>query len=101
MAEPQEHEGNREKKMMEKRYRALQIEQQKRMLIKRLVTPEAYERLMNVRIANYELYSQLVDMLISMSQQGRIGAAITEDNIKQILLKLTPKKESNITFQHK
>ena len=79
----------------------MQVEQQKRMLIKRLLTPEAYERLMNVRIANHELYSQLVDMLLSMSQQGRIGAAITEDQIRQILSKLTLKKEPTITFQHK
>ncbi len=101
MAEPSEREGEHERKLMEKRYKALQIEQQKRMLVKRLLTSGAYERLMNVRIANFELYSQLVDLLLSMSQQGRIGVAITEEQLRQILAKLTPKNESTITFQHK
>ncbi len=101
MAEPSAPEGDNEKKTMERRYRALQIEQQKRSLVKGLLTVGAYERLMNVRIANYELYSQLVDLLIAMSQQNRIGSAITEEQLKQILSRMTPKKESTITFQHK
>lgn len=86
---------------MEKRIRALQLDQQKRSIVKKYMTVEAYERLMNVRVANHDLYSQLVDLIIAMAQQQRITSQLTEDQLKQILTRLTFKKESTIEFKHK
>ncbi len=80
---------------------ALQVEQQKRLAVKRYLTVGAYERLMNVRVANFELYSQLVDLLLNMAQSQRVTGQITEDQLKQILSRLTYKKESTIEFKHK
>ena len=100
LAQSSDAEGQREK-MMQQRLQALQIEQQKRMAVKKYLTTSAYERLMNVRVANFELYSQLVDLIISMVQSQRVTGQITEAQLKEILSRLTYRKESTIEFKHK
>ncbi len=100
LAQQQDAEGERAK-MMQQRMQALQAEQQKRMAAKKYLTTGAYERLMNVRVANFELYSQLVDLIIAMAQSQRVTGQITEDQLKQILVRLTYRKESTIEFKHK
>ena len=99
--EQQPDENDKLRKAVAKRIRAMQIEQQKRELARKYMTPEAYERLSNVRMANPELYSQLVDLVISMVQSGRATSRLTEDQIKSILAKLTYRPESRIEFKHK
>ncbi|MDE1859094.1 MAG: hypothetical protein KGH67_01050 [Candidatus Micrarchaeota archaeon] len=102
MAERSEGEQNDERqKLIERRMKALQIEQQKRNLVKRFMTIEAYERLMNVRVANFELYSQLLDLIISSVQSNRVTGQITEAQLKDILARMTYKSESRIEFKHK
>ncbi len=100
MAQPEDAEAERQK-ALQQRMRALQAEQQKRMAIKKYLTVGAYERLMNVRVANFELYSQLVNMLLATAQNQGITGQINEEQLKQILGRLTYKKESTIEFKHK
>ena len=100
MAQPEDAEAERQK-ALQQRMRALQAEQQKRMAIKKYLTIGAYERLMNVRVANFELYSQLVNMLLATVQNQGISGQINEEQLKQILGRLTYKKESTIEFKHK
>lgn len=80
---------------------ALQMEQQKRNAAKRFMTVEAYERLMNVRVSNYELYSQLLDLIISLANSNRLSSPLTEAQLKDILNRITYKPESKIEFKHK
>lgn len=103
MAEEAQEEGSNEKmrRSLMKRIKAQQIEQQKREVVKKYLTPEAYERLMNVRISNYELYAQLLDLVISLIQNNRVVSKLTEAQLKGILEKLTYKPESSIEFKHK
>lgn len=100
MAQTEDAEAERQK-ALQQRMRALQAEQQKRMAIKKYLTVGAYERLMNVRVANFELYSQLVNLLLASVQNQGITGQITEEQLKQILGRLTYKKESTIEFKHK
>ncbi len=99
--EGSEQQQSEYKKEMAKRLRALQMEQQKRELMKRFMTTDAYERLMNVRISSHELYSQLVDIILTMVQSKRITGKITEPQLREILARLTYKPESKIEFRHK
>lgn len=104
MAQPQEDEAQQQaqnKALMEKKVRAMQIEQQKRSMVKRYLTNEAYERLMNVRMANHDLYTQLTDLLIAMAQNRRIEGQLSEEQLKQILSRMSYKKEPSIEFKHK
>jgi programmed cell death protein 5 len=89
------------KKEVYRRLREMQIEQEKKALAKRFMTPEAYERLMNVRVANYELYSQLLELLIAMAKNNKIASKLTEEQLTDLLSRLTYRPESKIEFKHK
>lgn len=78
-----------------------QIEQQKKELVRTLVEPAAYERLMNVRVSNPELYAQIVDLIISLAQQGRLQGKLTETQFMAIMQKITYKPDTKIEFKHK
>ena len=102
-SEEQQEKSNEDKvkEMINKRMKALQIEQQKKEMLKRIMSNQAYERLMNVRVANYDLYSQVVDLLIAMARSNRITSQITDDQLKSILAKVTYKPDTKIEFKHK
>lgn len=89
------------KKELYRRMREMQIEQEKKSLAKQLMDAPAYERLMNVRVANYDLYAQLLDLLISMARSNRVSGKITEAQLREILAKMTARPESKIEFKHK
>ena len=78
-----------------------QMEQQKKELMKQFLEPDAYERLMNVRLSNPELYNQLVNLIVSLVQSNRIAGKLTEEQLKAILAKITFKREPKIEFKHK
>ena len=103
MAEESERPSAEERyrKEMQKKINEMKAEQQRRELAKRYMTPQAYERLMNVRISNHELYAQIINFIIAMVQGKRITSKLTEDQLKSILSKLTAKPEGTITFMHK
>ena len=89
------------RKELNKRLKAIQLEQQKRLLAKRYMTEEAYERLMNVRVSNYDLYMNILNMIISTAQSGRFAERITEKQLVEILSRLTYKPEPKIEFRRK
>jgi programmed cell death protein 5 len=98
---PEGEEDERIKKAIAKRLRELQIEQQKREIVRKYLEPNAYERLMNVRVSNYELYAQLLDLIISMAQSNRLPGRITDKQLVDLLTKLTARPEPKIEFKHK
>ena len=97
----QEGEEDRARKEFAKRMREQQLEQQKREILRRFLTPEAFERISNVRLANPELYNKFVDLVIAMAQSNRLSAKITEAQLTELLSKLTEKTQPNIEFRHK
>ena len=98
-----EGEGEEEelKKAIAKRLKELQMEQQKRAIVRRYLEPAAYERLMNVRVSNYELYAQLLDLIISIAQTNKLRGRITDKQLVELLAKLTARPEPKIEFKHK
>ena len=89
------------RKELNKRLKAIQLEQQKRLLAKRYMTEGAYERLMNVSVSNYDLYMNILNMIISTAQSGRFAERITEKQLVEILSRLTYKPEPKIEFKRK
>ncbi len=96
-----ENDDNAAKKEMAKRLQKIQLEQQKRMLAKRYMTEGAYERFMNVRVSNYDLYMNILNMIISTAQSGRFSEKITEKQLVEILSRLTYRPEPKIEFKRK
>jgi programmed cell death protein 5 len=62
-----------------------------------LLDPAARQRLMNVRIVKPELASAVENYLINAASTGRLNRALTDDELKQILLSLQqPKRDFKI-----
>lgn len=101
----EEDDGQRYQKEMRKRVaeamRRAQMEQQKKDLMRQFLEPDAYERLMNIRVSNPELYDQLVGMVVSLIQSNRVTGKISEAQLRSILGRITYRKEPRISFKHK
>lgn len=80
----------------------LQKEMQLREALRQILEPDAFERLMNVRMANRELYFQIAQMLLYAAQQGKLQGKIGEQELLAILNKIkSGEKEPTITFKRK
>jgi len=65
-----------------------QLESQKQALLRRILTPEARRRLTNLNMVKPEFTQQLELQLIQLAQQGRINLPITDEQLKELLVKL-------------
>jgi programmed cell death protein 5 len=65
-----------------------QLESQKQALLRRILTPEARQRLTNLNIVKPEFTQQLELQLIQLAQAGRINLPITDDQLKELLVRL-------------
>lgn len=65
-----------------------QLERQKQALLRRILTPEARSRLTNLRMVKPEFTVQLEIQLIQLAQQGRIAIPITDQQLKELLVRL-------------
>lgn len=73
------------------------IEAQRQSILRQLLTPEARDRLANVRMAYPDIARSVEDQLIRLAQAGQINSQIDEPTLKQILRKVSPqKREINI-----
>jgi len=84
------NERTREEEMKQMRERALRI----------LLTPEARQRLNNLKMVRPELVSNVEDYIIAMGSQGRINRALTDEELKQILLQIqSSRRDFKINFR--
>ena len=100
MEEDEQQHQKLQKRLVDAVRRA-QLEEKKKDLIKRITEPAAYERLMNIRASNPELYGQLVDMMISIIQSNRVAGKISEQQLVSLLERMTARNETTIEFRHK
>ena len=94
----EELEALRKKRMLELQQRIAveqkqaqahqQLERQKQALLRRILTPEARSRLTNLKMVKPEFTDQLELQLIQLAQQGRIAIPITDEQLKELLVRL-------------
>jgi len=102
MAEEDELDALRRRKLQELEYRAQQesaaqeqakhVDAQKQALMRQLLTPEARERLANLRMTRPDIVESVESQLITLVQSGRINQQIDDFTLRQILRKIMPKK---------
>jgi len=74
-----------------------QLEQQKQALLRNLLSPEARQRLTNLKMIKPEFTEQLELQLIQLAQVGKLPTPLSDAQLKQILTQLqTHKREPKI-----
>ena len=95
-------EGEEQNQLYQKRLQALQMEMKKRELLRNMLVPSAYERMMNVRMSSPELYEKVVGSLAYLAQSGKAGEGkISDGQLYELLSKLTARRETSIEFKSK
>ncbi|MCL2712760.1 MAG: DNA-binding protein [Methanomassiliicoccaceae archaeon] len=84
----------------EAKERARQMEIQKQAMLRQILTPEARDRLSNVRVANPEMANMVEVQLIQLAQSGRLAGMINDDMLRDILMRVAPQRRE-ITIERR
>jgi programmed cell death protein 5 len=77
-----------------------EMEMQKKQAMMQILTPEARSRLANIRLTKSEFVDQIEIQLIQLAQMGRIQSKITDEQLKELLKKVSgQKREINISWR--
>ncbi len=101
---PESYEGFEDKeakKALARMYKDMQREQQIKSILRQLLDPAAYERIMNISVSNHDLYMQLSNMIVQLAQSNQINGKISDAQLVSLLNRLTYKPEPKIEFKHK
>jgi programmed cell death protein 5 len=69
-----------------------QLEAQKQALLRRILTPEARQRITNLKMVKSEFAKSLELQLIQVAQAGKVRIPITDEQLKEILIRLQGQK---------
>ncbi|NHK32167.1 MAG: DNA-binding protein [Asgard group archaeon] len=79
-----------------------QIDAQKEMVLRQILTPKARDRLANIKMARPDFAEGIENQLISLASRGNLQGQVTEEQLIDILKKLqSGKRESTIEFKRK
>ena len=77
-----------------------QVEMQLQNAMRQILTPEARDRLNNIKLANPQMAQQLEMQLVQLAQSGRIPVPVDDEMLRNILGQITPKKRE-ITIERR
>ena len=81
------------------------MEEERRVVLKSILTNGASERLANIALVKPEKARQIENYLLQLAQSGRLGngAKVSEDEVKELLKKFAEQtqKSSKITIQRR
>ena len=102
MADDIELEALRQRKLQELQVRAQQeavaqeqsrqLEAQRAVLMRQILTPEARERLANLRMTRPDLVEHVENQLVMLVQSGRVTDKIDDYTLRQLLRRIMPAK---------
>jgi programmed cell death protein 5 len=80
-----------QKRLLEERRKA-QVELQKQLALRSILTPKARQRLTNIKLVRPQFAEQLELQLIQAAQSGRVKTPITDEQLKELLAYLQKRK---------
>ena len=69
-----------------------EFEEQKKVVLRKILSTEARERLGRIKVARPEVAENIENQLIMLAQSGRLKNKINDKQLRELLLKLIPKK---------
>jgi len=69
-----------------------QYEEQKKSILRAILTPEARERLGNIKVARPKIAESIENQLIMIVQNGQLKNKINDEQLRMLLKKILPKK---------
>lgn len=69
-----------------------EFEEQKKAVLRKILTTEARERLGRIKIARPEIAENIENQIIILAQSGRLKSKINDEQLRELLSKLIPKK---------
>jgi len=69
-----------------------QVDEAKQTILRKILTPDARERLTSLKLARPQLAEQVEMQLISLAQSGRLQTTIDDAKLKVLLQQIQPKK---------
>ncbi len=88
LEEIQQAQDNEESQAVQKE----QYDQQRQAVLRKILSPDARERMARLRIARSDFAEAVENQLIMMAQSGQLHTVIDDASLVQILEKLTPEK---------
>ena len=77
-----------------------ELDNQKKMVMRAILTDDARERLGRIRAARPEMAENLENQLIMLAQSGRLKNKINDEQLRELLSKMLPKKR-DITIRRR
>jgi programmed cell death protein 5 len=89
MAQMQQQQSDQSEELERQR----QVETQIHMVLMQIMEPDARERLNTIKITKPDFAKAVEQQLVLLAQSGRLKSKITDQQLKELLLQLTPKKK--------
>lgn len=69
-----------------------QLEEQRKAILRTVLTIEARERLGRIKVARPEIAENVEHQLILLAQSGRLKTKVTDQQLRELLQRIIPKK---------
>lgn len=79
---------------------AKRFEMQKQSVLRQILTPEARDRIANIRLANPQMADSVEMQLIQLAQSGRLRGMIDDAMLRNILAQMAP-QHREITIERR
>ncbi|MGC8505085.1 MAG: DNA-binding protein [Thermoplasmata archaeon] len=92
-----------DEQMAAEQQKAAEVEKARRQqILRQILSPEARERLSRVRLVRADMAENVENQLIQLAGAGRINRVISDEELRDILEKLSgAKKETKIEWRYK